>query len=275
MGYVTREFLATQFTNFATRVSLIFAKKDEIPKKTSDLSNDSGFLTEETDPTVPSWAKQDTKPSYTASEVGLGNVPNVATNDQTPTFTQATTRENLVSGEKMSVLFGKIMKYFADLKTVAFSGSYNDLSNKPTIPSKTSQLTNDSGLITNSVSDLVNYYTKSQTYTKEEITGLIAGISTMTLKKVSALPTTDISTTTIYLVPKTETGTSNVYSEYIYVDGAWELIGETETNLEGYVTDDDLTAALSSYVKTSAMSDYMKTTDVETSNIDFSTYFAS
>ena len=41
-----------------------------IPTKTSDLTNDSGFLTAETDPTVPSWAKQTSKPSYTAQEVG-------------------------------------------------------------------------------------------------------------------------------------------------------------------------------------------------------------
>ena len=42
------------------------------PTKTSELTNDSGFLTSytETDPTVPSWAKASTKPSYTASEVG-------------------------------------------------------------------------------------------------------------------------------------------------------------------------------------------------------------
>lgn len=42
------------------------------PTKTSELTNDSGFLTSytETDPTVPSWAKQSTKPTYTASEVG-------------------------------------------------------------------------------------------------------------------------------------------------------------------------------------------------------------
>lgn len=70
----------------------------------------------------------------TKSSVGLGNVPNVSTDDQTPTFTQASTRANIASGEKLSVIFGKIMKWFADLKTVAFSGSYNDLSNKPTIP---------------------------------------------------------------------------------------------------------------------------------------------
>ena len=51
----------------------------KIPGKTSDLTNDSGFITgyTETDPTVPAWAKNATKPSYTKSEIGLGNVDNV------------------------------------------------------------------------------------------------------------------------------------------------------------------------------------------------------
>ena len=40
------------------------------PNKVSAFTNDAGYLTTETDPTVPSWAKQSTKPSYTASEVG-------------------------------------------------------------------------------------------------------------------------------------------------------------------------------------------------------------
>ena len=71
------------------------------------------------------------------ADIGLGNVPNVITNDQTPTFSQAATRENIASGNKMSVIMGKIMKWFADLKTVAFSGSYNDLSNKPSIGAAT------------------------------------------------------------------------------------------------------------------------------------------
>lgn len=59
-----------------------FAKKEEIPSvptKVSELENDAGYLksfTEE-DPTVPAWAKAATKPSYTKSEVGLGNVDNV------------------------------------------------------------------------------------------------------------------------------------------------------------------------------------------------------
>ena len=58
-----------------------------------------------------------------------------AASDMTVAFEQASTRTNLKTGEKISVSFGKIMKWFADLKAVAFSGSYSDLSNQPTIPS--------------------------------------------------------------------------------------------------------------------------------------------
>lgn len=47
MGFVTGEFLKTQFDNFASRVSTVFAKKTEIPKKVSELTNDEGFVTKE------------------------------------------------------------------------------------------------------------------------------------------------------------------------------------------------------------------------------------
>lgn len=56
----------------------------------------------------------------------------------TASFTAASSRTNISTGEKLSVIFGKIAKFFSDLKTVAFTGSYNDLSDKPTIPSTTS-----------------------------------------------------------------------------------------------------------------------------------------
>lgn len=51
--------------------------------------------------------------------------------DLTVTFAEASTRENIKTGEKLSAVFGKISKFFNDLKTVAFTGSYADLSNKP------------------------------------------------------------------------------------------------------------------------------------------------
>jgi hypothetical protein len=85
----------------------------------------------------------------TKSDVGLSNVPNVSTNDQTPTFTEASTRNNIASGEKLSVIFGKIQKFFNDLKTVAFSGSYTDLTNQPQINGNTltgNKTTSDLGI---------------------------------------------------------------------------------------------------------------------------------
>lgn len=47
-------------------------------------------------------------------------------------FDEATSRQQLNSGENISTLFGKIKKIFSDLKAICFSGSYNDLSDKPT-----------------------------------------------------------------------------------------------------------------------------------------------
>lgn len=51
----------------------------------------------------------------TAAQVGLGNVPNKATNDLQPTYTAASTLGELSSGEKLAVAFGKIAKAIADL----------------------------------------------------------------------------------------------------------------------------------------------------------------
>lgn len=56
-----------------------------------------------------------------------GDASNVTT-----VFTTATTRSNLTTKEKLSISLGKISKWFSDLKSVAFSGSYNDLNDKPT-----------------------------------------------------------------------------------------------------------------------------------------------
>lgn len=54
-----------------------------------------------------------------------------------PEFTVADKRENIVSKESLSTMLGKIAKFFTDLKTVAFSGSYDDLSGKPVAATQT------------------------------------------------------------------------------------------------------------------------------------------
>ena len=52
--------------------------------------------------------------SVTKAQVGLGNVENVTTNNQTPTYTEATTLTNITSGETLSTAFGKIKKAIAN-----------------------------------------------------------------------------------------------------------------------------------------------------------------
>jgi len=76
----------------------------------------------------------------------------------------------------------------------------------------------------------------------------ISGLNFINCVVVQALPTTDISTTTIYLVPKNPSQTDNLYDEYINLTGTsagWEKIGDTEIDLSGYYTSaevDDLLA---------------------------------
>ena len=55
------------------------SKMTAIPTKISELRNDVGYITSytETDPTVPSWAKESSKPTYSKSDIGLANVDNV------------------------------------------------------------------------------------------------------------------------------------------------------------------------------------------------------
>ena len=46
-------------------------------------------------------------------------------------FTEAGERKLFTSGENLSVIIGKIKKFISDLKTVAFTGKYSDLTGQP------------------------------------------------------------------------------------------------------------------------------------------------
>ena len=115
------------------------------------------------------------------------------------------------------------------------------------IPANTSDLSNDSGFITKAVNDLANYYLKSETYTQEEIKQLVSSIPKFSIQPVDSLPTTDISATTVYLL-KSGDETDNLYTEYIYVDGAWEYLGNQTVDLSGYALSTDIPTNLSELV---------------------------
>lgn len=58
---------------------------------------------------------------------------------------------------------------------------------------------------------------------------------------VETLPTHDISNKTLYLVPNGDSG-DDTYTEYLYVDNKWEIVGTTAVDLSNYLAKDNATA---------------------------------
>ena len=104
-------------------------------------------------------------------------------------------------------------------------------------------------LIQQVANSLVNYYLKSETYSRAEVNDLVAAVGKFQSKIVSTLPTPSIDTTGwIYLVPSDDPKTQNVKEEYITVlDGStykWEHIGSTNIDLSPYSTTEQMNAAI-------------------------------
>lgn len=83
------------------------------------------------DETAISSLQTDVKGKADKTDVDNKLSSNSAISDTTVAFTEASARENIVSNEKSSTLFGKVQKWFSDLKKVAFTGSYSDLIDTP------------------------------------------------------------------------------------------------------------------------------------------------
>ena len=130
---------------------------------------------------------------------------------------------------------------------------YSEIANTPSIPTNTSDLNNNSGFITNSVNNLVNYYLKSETYTKTEVGNLIAAIQQFHYEIYASISdVTSPAGNVLYLIGPTGTG-SDKYEEYVYdstKQEPWVKIGDTSIDLSGYVTTTALNTALADYTTT-------------------------
>lgn len=138
--------------------------KPSIPTKTSDLTNDSGYISTEVDPVfsaspsanitsqdITSW---NNKSDFSGNYNDLTHKPNLSTvattgdyNDLDNKPTIPTDYVSYLPQELTEDQKGQVRSNIG-AGASSFSGDYNDLTNKPNIPSKTSDLTNDSGFIT-------------------------------------------------------------------------------------------------------------------------------
>lgn len=230
-----------------------------------------GFLKEETDPTVPSWAKASTKPSYTKDEIGLGNVDNTADADKNVSYADTagdastvnshTVASDVPSGAVFTDTTYTLTQSSVDGHILTFTPSSGTavsitIPDNDTTYNNLNQFSNeDTKFITNAVNDLVNYYKKSETYTQSEISQLISTIPKFKIEVVDSLLIDTPSTSTIYLLRNSGSESQNLYTEYIYYipetgDPFFEKLGEQRIDLSGYYTSAQVDALLDEKVNT-------------------------
>ena len=128
--------------------------------------------------------------------------------------------------------------------------------------------------ITKSVSDLTNYYLKSETYTQTEVNNLIWAIQQFHYEIYPNLQSvTSPASNVLYLIWPKWSG-SDLYEEYVYTT-QFIKIWETSIDLSNYVTISALNTALARYVTSSELStilnDYVTSTDLSTTLQDYVT----
>jgi len=213
-----------------------FLTNANIPTKTSDLINDSGFITNATIPTKTSDLTNDSgfidSSSLNTILSGYALESSVPTNTNQLTNGAGFITANDLSGYAQT----------ANLAAVATSGSYNDLSNKPTIPTNVSDLGNDldfqtSTEVDTTIATALNGYA-TETYVNNAISGLG---STFTIKgsvaTVADLPASGNTIGDVYYVEAKQAG-------YVWIEinnvPQWEQLGET-IDLSNYALLSDLT----------------------------------
>lgn len=172
-----------------------------------------------------------------------------------------------VEGKGLSTndLTNELLEKINSSGSSSFSGSYTDLTNKPTLNGvqiNGAMTAQDLGLQPKG-----DYANASHTHVKSQITDFPTGLSEFTndtgfqnsaqvqsainsaigsithfyFQKVESLPPTG-EDNVIYLVPNTDPESQNLYDEFLYVDSAFEKIGETDIDLSNYWSKTDLVA---------------------------------
>lgn len=198
----------------------VLAKKSEIPTSTSDLTNDSDFVSD--------FSYVHTDNNFTdALKTKLNGIAEGATvddhkwNDVSLSKTHSATSANEVYIPYLSSTTSTSSKLMR--------GSVN--------PASWALAKFDDSAYLNSTTPTAGDSSKkvaTTAFVSDAIGTAISGVNSFEYEVVQELPTSNIKDHTIYLVPKAG-GTGDVYDEYLYINNLWEHIGSTDVDLSGYV----------------------------------------
>lgn len=200
----------------------------DVPTKTSDLTNDSNFIS-------------------TSNTAGL------IKNDGTIDTTQYLSQHQDISGKAN----------IADLATVATSGSYADLEN---IPETFAPTAHEHGAAdvkdTNAHANLGTSANATQAAINTAIDTKIGALLSIELIQVEAtLPTASASTMNkLYLVPEQDAETQDAYEIFVTVEDsgsyAWERVDTARIDLSGYATSNHVHGNLTNDGKIGSTANY-------------------
>lgn len=216
-----------------------------IPKKISDLENDEMFIKSDE---ISDWAKAPEKPIYTYDEVGALSADTFIPlklsdleEDEDHTTVTKLQKENWYLKPSLGIpkkdLDSSIQKSLNLADNALPKGTF--------IPSELRDLRSDVDHRT--VTDLQikgwnNKVNAGDVYSKSETNNLISSIPKFKIEVVDDLPEIGDSST-LYLVPSNRAD-SNMYTEYIYINNAWEVLGSQRIDLTGYATEEWVTGKI-------------------------------
>ena len=209
-----------------------------IPAKTSELQNDSGYLTEEQliakDYADKAYVTEEIAKASTGGEIDLSSY--LSKVEATETYVAKVNGKSLIADTEIERLAS--VDNYDDTDIRAELAKKADTTS---IPSKVSDLENDSKYQTESdvTTTLTNYATK--TYVGEQITNA----EHLKREIVTILPLdTEASDNIIYML-KVESATGNdKYQEYMKIDGTVKMIGDTSVDLTDYAKKTDIPTSL-------------------------------
>ena len=235
-AYATKKDLATvdvtsQLQEYAKKSELdVKADKKDLPKKLSELENDKEFQTlNEVNSKIESTVNGVAESINANISADLNKkIDKTAITDDFEKQSQDKVLSQKGAYDLWSTANNTIQtKYMECIRGVqALENLVNEKPDASDIPTKLSQLTNDENFKTEAeIQTLINNSTKL----KKEI--------------VTSLPSTG-KEDVIYLL-KNKNDTNNFYTEYMWIGGKWEIIGDTKVDLTGYAKKSDIKTKLS------------------------------